>query len=259
MSINIDRLQDALCRSFCTDVRVHPKNDKLLIVDTPFTFADGDLYSIYLEGLSSGGFRITDAGHTLMHLSYENDVDKLREGARGRLLEQILSETDVKEDNGEFFIESASEDLARNLFRFGQAITKIHDLTFLNRARVESTFYEDLWESMRRVVGVEKIAKDYIYPDMPNAQDYPVDYRVEGKVEPLFVFGIPNKDKARLATIVLEHLLRVNAKFSSLLVFANQADVPRPDLARLSNVGGEMVSSLDAQDDLRRKVLKKVA
>ena len=73
------------------------------------------------------------------------------------------------------------------------------------------------------------------------------------------MFGIPNRDKARLATIVLEHLLRANAQFKSLLIFANQEEMPRADLARLSNVGGEMVSSLDAQDDLKRKLLKMAA
>ena len=44
-----------------------------------------------------------------------------------------------------------------------------------------------------------------------------------------------------------------------MLVFENQVDIPRPDLARLSNVGGDMISSLNAEDDFRRKLLKRVA
>jgi len=35
--------------------------------------------------------------------------------------------------------------------------------------------------------------------------------------------------------------------------------MPRADLARLTDVGGETVSSLDAQEDLDRKLLKRVA
>jgi len=42
--------------------------------------------------------------------------------------------------------------------------------------------------------------------------------------------------------------------FDSLLVFEDQTAIPRRDLARLSNVGGEQVSSLAANDDLTRKV-----
>ena len=90
-------------------------------------------------------------------------------------------------------------------------------------------------------------------------RDYPIDYLVEGKHAPLFVFGVPNKDKARLATIVLERLKRANADFDSLLIFADQGTIPRPDLARLSNVGGEMIASLDAREDFERKLLRKVA
>jgi hypothetical protein len=94
---------------------------------------------------------------------------------------------------------------------------------------------------------------------MPNAEDYPIDYRIKAKTDPLFLFGIPNRDKARLATIVLERLLRAQAQFDSVLIFADQGAIPRSDLARLSNAGGEMIASLDAQDDLRRKVARRAA
>jgi hypothetical protein len=57
----------------------------------------------------------------------------------------------------------------------------------------------------------------------------------------------------------LERLLRYKAQFDSILVFADQQDIGRKDLARLTNVGGEMVASLDARDDLERKILRKVA
>jgi hypothetical protein len=52
--------------------------------------------------------------------------------------------------------------------------------------------------------------------------------------------------------------LRANANFDSLLIFADQTAMPRSDLARLSNTGGEMISSLDAVSDFNRKLLRKV-
>ena len=82
---------------------------------------------------------------------------------------------------------------------------------------------------------------------------------IEGKIAPLYVFGIPNRDKARLTTIVLERLLRAKADFESIMIFADQTQIPRADLSRLSNAGGEMIASLDAKDDLRRKLLRRVA
>ena len=122
----------------------------------------------------------------------------------------------------------------------------------------ESTFYEDLQEGLYKVIPEHKIKKDYIYESMENAKDYPIDFSIDGKHNPLYVFGIPNKDKARLTTIVLERLLRAEAIFDSLLIFADQTTIPRSDLARLSNTGGEMIASLDAVDDFNRKLLRKV-
>src|SRR5256885_17144201 len=43
-------------------------------------------------------------------------------------------------------LDTTIEDLGRSILRYGQALTRIYDLTFLNRARVASTFYEDLKE-----------------------------------------------------------------------------------------------------------------
>jgi Domain of unknown function DUF1828 len=202
--------------------------------------------------------RTSDMGHTFMHLSYENEVDKFREGTRGKIFSQILSEFSINEDNGEFYVETGINNLVMNLFQLGQALTKINDLTFLNRARAESTFYEDLQESLYKIIPEQKIKKDFIYEPMENAKDYPIDFFIEGKYNPLYVFGIPNKDKARLTTIILERLLRSEVNFDSLLIFADQTIIPRPDLARLSNTGGEMIASLDAVDDFNRKLLRKV-
>lgn len=259
MTLDVAQLQERLCALMCAEVRLIDRGNGRLILTTPFFFPDGDPYLVYLQERPGGILRLTDSGHTLMHLSYENDIDKFREGTRGRLFEQILSEQDVIEQEGEFYIDAPSDALGSALFRFAQTLTKITDLTFLNRARAESAFYEDLSELLTRTVDSEIITRDYVYPDIPNAEDYPIDFRVEGKFDPLFVFGIPNRDKARLATIVLERLLRANAQFESVLIFADQSSMPRKDLARLSNAGGEMIASLDAQDDLRRKLMRRVA
>lgn len=259
MNIDVEILQKSLCSLMCADVQIRQKNGNLLAVDTPFCFPDGDPYQIYIKEMPGGILRLSDMGHTLMHLSYDNEIDKFREGTRGSLLNQIKAETSIEENDGEFYIETELASLGSNIFRLGQAITKIYDLTFLNRARAESTFYEDLNEQLVRIVGQEKIIKDYFYEGMENARDYPIDYRVEGKYAPIFVFGIPNRDKARLATIILERLLRAKADFDSLLIFSDQGSIPRPDLARLSNAGGEMIASLDAEADFTRKLTRKIA
>jgi hypothetical protein len=256
--IDINMVQEQLCNFLCADIKLVRKKRDLTLIETPFYFSDGDPYQIYLKEMPGGILRLTDMGHTLMHLSYENEVSKFREATRGKIFEQIKSEHDLLEDTGEFFIETPIEKLSFSLFRMGQALTKINDLTFLNRSRTESTFYEDLDEQLSRLITEEKIQKDYHYEGIENPQDYPIDYRIEGKYSPLFLFGIPNRDKARLTTIILERLLRANADFESLLIFSDQQAIPKADLARLSNAGGEMIASLDAESDFARKLSRRV-
>ena len=259
MNINIDVLRTNLCKSFCTEIQVSSKNEHLIRIETPFYFPDGDPYQMYLRELPAGGLRLTDAGHTMMHLSYENDIDTFRKGTRELLMNQIKLEMGIYETGGEFNLDTTSDNLSVQIFRLGQALTKIYDLTFLNRARVESTFYEDLEERIYNIVGKEKVKKDYVYSEMENANDYPIDYFFEAREQPLFLFGIPNRDKAKLTTIILERLLRHSAKFESLLVFADTENMPKNDFKRFVNVGGEIIASLDARDDLARKILKRVA
>ncbi|UJH92724.1 DUF1828 domain-containing protein [Antarcticibacterium sp. 1MA-6-2] len=258
MNLNKQILKEKLCSLMCTDVNIIQKNDHLLMIDTPFYFSDGDPYQIYIKEMPAGVIRLTDMGHTLMHLSYENDINKFRDGTRGKLFDLIVSEFELSENNGEFYIDDEINNLSKNIFRLGQALTKISDLTFLNRARAESTFYEDLTEQLYRIIDSDKVVQDYNFPLIDNPQDYPIDYYIKGKHAPLFLFGIPNRDKARLTTITLERLLRVKADFDSLLIFSDQSSIPKQDLARLSNAGGEMIASLDAEEDISRKILRKV-
>lgn len=256
--MNVDEIRKTVCSTLCADVKIVERSEGLLFVSTPLNFSDGDAYSIYLKSLPTGGLRITDMGGTLMHLSYENDVQKFREGTRGKVFNQILSEMNLSEDEGEFYIDTPTDKLGSSLFRFGQAITQLHDLTFLTRIRVESTFYEDLREKLRSYVDAERVHEGYIVPGVMNADDYPVDYFIEGGTMPLYLFGVPNRDKARLATIILQHLIAAGADFNSMVVFQNASDVPARDLNRLMNAANDMIASLDASGDFERKLLRRV-
>lgn len=259
MSFDLPLLKERLCKSLCGEVQIRKTPQGHLQIATPFTFTDGDSFQVYLEETPAGGVQLTDHGHTLMHLSYENDLGKFREGTRGTLLDQVLSNSGVSEEQGKLLLNSSLENLGASILQFGQAITRVYDLTFLNRARVAGTFYEDLKEAIYGLVAPEKIQSDYAVPNQAEADNYPIDFRIEGKRAPIFLFGIATRDKARLVTIVLEHWLRAMIDFDSLLIFQDQQEIPRADLARLSNVGGEMVASLDASKDFHRKIIKLAA
>ncbi len=255
MALDQVQLEKLLCERLCAEVRIHRREDNVLMMESPFTFPDGDRFPIYLSETPTGSVKLSDLGHTLMHVSYENDVDLLYEGARASLREQIVRESGIEEDEGIFSIETPPDQVAGALFRFGQALTKIHDLTFLSRGRIAPTFYEDLRELVFTILGEEVVERDYIPREVPDANRYPVDYRFEGQDGgSVFLYGISGRDKARLTTIMLSHFLLHSLPFESVIVFADQQEIPRLDLARLTNVAGTAVASLEAEDDLRRKI-----
>lgn len=256
--MNTEELSKRLCETLCTNAEVIESQEGVWRVRTPFVFPDGDGYGLYVRQLPSGGVRLSDMGATLMHLSYEGDLHRLREGTRARLLEQILADASVDEDDGEFFVETPLDDLGAGVFRLGQALTRIHDLSFLNRVRTENTFYDDLREMLHSIVEPQNIHEEYVVPDVPRAGDYPVDYHVSGGAMPLYLFGVPNRDKAQLATIVIQHLLSAGAQFNSMVVFQNMGELPRRTVSRLTNAANDQIDSLDAEPDLRRKLLQRV-
>ena len=125
---------------------------------------------------------------------------------------------------------------------------------------MQSTFYDDLAELLKSLIPEDRIRADYLPEELPNPEAYRVDYRIEGRFDtPLFLYGVPNRDKARLTTIMLPHFHRHDLQFESMLVFEDQSEIPRLDLARLSDVGGDMISSLESSGDLGRKLLQRTA
>ncbi len=271
MVLDYTRLEKMLCERLCANVRLHERDDGVLMLDTPFTFPDGDHYPIYLSETRTGGVMLSDRGHTLMHISYEHDVDVFFDGTRAALREQVVREAGIEEREGVFSVEVAPDQLADALFNFGQALTKVYDLTFLSRAHVSSTFYEDLKALLFTMVDADKIEADCLVDadkiqahrglsEIPANNNYRVDYRLRGKQDvPVFLYGVPNRDKARLTTIMLSHFLLQRLSFESVIVFEDQQKIPRLDLARLTTIADTVVASLDAKDDLRRKLARLAA
>jgi hypothetical protein len=256
-ALDVGELKQRLCQSLCADVSVVSRDDGSVLLDTPFYFPDGDGYSIYLERLPSGGLRLTDKGITMMRLSYEHDVDKLREGTRGKVFGQILAEGGIGDDSGELYFDIQAEKIGEGLFRFGQALTRIHDLSFLNRVQVESTFYDDLRESLEQIVGGDRLIREYVAPTVPDAQNYVVDYGVDAK-RPLLIFGVPSATKARLATVIIQYLQKHDFAFHSMVVYSDMTQLPRPDVARLTNAANDQIASID-RSAMRRKIEEALA
>ena len=127
--LNVDALCSLLREGLWESVRVEQRPDGTLRLNAPFQFPDGDRYTIHLSETLPGELRLSDRGHTLMHISYEHDVDSLLDGVLGSHLERIMGESGMRWDGAAFCLDTSIENLSEAIFTFGQALTRVYDLT----------------------------------------------------------------------------------------------------------------------------------
>lgn len=257
MTLDAVALQKLLCQHLCEEVRVIQRTDGELMLDTHFCFPDGDSFPIHLSEVGHGRLQLSDSGDTLMRISYEHDVNSFFEGKRGLLLEHIVSESGVEWEGGALTVKTEPEGLPEAIFRFGQALTRVYDLTLPSRVskpNAASTFYTDLAELVFRCVD-RGIVKPDFRPKVPHAESYHVDYRVDGSNErPLFLYGVPNQDKARLTAVMLSHFHRHALRFASLAIFRDESKIPLADRTRLSDAGCTSIPSLVSEAEFQAKL-----
>lgn len=257
MTLDVATIRSKLCDAFCRDVGVWTSGGRIAI-SLPMTARDGDHITAYAEQ-KDGGWRVSDMGATLMRLSYEHDLSKLLSGPRQKLYAATLAEGGLAEDDGDIYVEVSGDALIRGLFALGQGLTKIEGLGLWTRTRVESTFYDDLYAALSACVPAESLAENYIVPSIPSAADYPVDYRIMTPGRPLFVFGVSGRDKARLTTIVLQHLIRHAEPFDSMVVCQDVEDLPKADRSRLINAANDVVAHIGDTDAIAQKIRHRLA
>lgn len=130
MEGTLDRaaLRTLLHERLCEVVNVVERPDGALMLLSNFCFPDGDGYPIHLLEAPAGGIRLSDEGDTLMHISFEHDIDAFVEGASRALMDRVLGESGVGYDDGTFYLDTAPERLPEAMFTFGQALTRIYEI-----------------------------------------------------------------------------------------------------------------------------------
>ena len=250
-------LQELLCEQWCSEVAV--AEDKVGIrLSLPILEDDGDSLTVWIQP-TLGGWTIRDCGTTMMRMSYDIDVDLLTEGQRGKVLERILSEHNVRLLDGELLCDVPESELGAALLRFGHAAQRIGDIKLWSRTRVISTFYDDLRTRLTTIVGPDRLLQNYAPPNVPDSESYIVDFAVLGAHRPLYIFGVPSSDKAKLTTIVLLHLQQAHHIFDSLVIPSDIESIGKPDLRRLMNAANDFVDSSSAVETIERKIRLRLA
>lgn len=259
MSIDLGKIRKDLCGRLCEEIAVQSfgQGGDEFRVSLPLVGRDGDHVVAYVKPVA-GGWRVSDMGSTMMRLSYDNDLGKLLSGGRLKLFETILSESGLKEDDGELFAEVPLDAVARGLFVLGQGVTRVGDLGLWTRTRVDSTFWEDLTSAVMGAAG-EAVEAQYIIPGLPKSESYPIDYFIKTSGRPLYLFGVPSREKAMLTTIIIQYLREHQQHFDSIAVFSDMDQVPKQDIRRLMNAANDVVPSIEDTEAIQRKILDRIA
>ena len=246
----------AFKESACGEIDLVSGGINRYLVQVPFTFTDGDHYVVILRQ-EGGNWVLSDEGHTLMHLSYELREREYEAGNRRKIIDEVLTSYQIENRDGELLLTIPLNRYGDALFTFVQAITRITDMTFLDRATVKSTFHEDfnrLVSEKAREAGIQNITFDYTHPIRDPQGKYPVDVRLNGVTsQQVLMFAVGSDDQCQTATIILLQWEKWEEQFHSIAVFRDQTEINRQYLARFSDVLGKQLANLDSAKERLHK------
>lgn len=233
---------DLLKEQFNGQVRLYERRPGIFQLVAPLYHEDGDMLDIFLEPIKNGGdfVRICDHGMTLMRLSYSYDLDTPN---KERIFQKILAENQIDEENGNLLMEVRSESLYPALLQFAQTVAKVSNMQQFRREVIQSLFYEQLAEfieeSLRQFLPIQ-----HTFP-IGDREDLEVDFQFNIGQRPIFLFGVKDNAKARLATISCLEFQRAKIPFKSFIVHEDFEGLSRKDRIRITSAADKQFVSLD--------------
>lgn len=227
-------------------VRLEEKRPNIQQVFAPLYHEDGDMMDVFIDlpkdaDLSAGRqIRLSDHGMTLLRLSYGFDLDTPN---KEKIFQRILLENGVSEDDGEIYMDAGAESLCPALMQFSQAIGKVCNMRLFRRETLNSLFEEMLEEFIQGAL-VRYQPTPSACP-IPERDDLEVDWQFKPNGTPLYLFGVKDNARARLATISCLEFQRNKLPFRSMVVHEDFDKIARKDKTRLTSACDKQFTSLD--------------
>ncbi len=224
---------------------------KYLKIYTPFIFEDGDQITLGLElNADDHKWRLTDGSDTFFHLSNHFGEFKFYQGTRKDIVKNFLKAFSTEENDGILQKIISSDEFTYGFYEFLQCILKISDITMLEREIVETTFKNDLRNSLRSFLTKKnyKFNDDFYfdyYHEKDKLQHYKIDCYIRTPRDPIFIFGIGSGYTCQSATISILTLEKKEILFHPIAFFKNQTKIQSKLVAQLTDAAEKTISNLD--------------
>lgn len=238
---------ELLKRQFGQQTQLLEKRPGVMQLLAPFYHEDGDMVEVFVEVPSAEGkpIRVSDHGMTLMRLSYAFDIDTPN---KERIFRRILSENGIAESGGELYVESYPKDLHASVTRFAQTVAKVSNMQLYKRETIESLFFEMLDDIINAKLR-EYQPRQRVCP-MGGRTDLEVDYTFDVKPRPIYLFGVRDNAKARLAAISCLEFRVAALPFRSVVVHEDFERLSKNDRTRITSAADKQFPTTE---DFREK------
>lgn len=232
---------DLLKSQFSNRISLVEKREDIYQLLAPFYHEDGDMFDIFIEKADENGrLRVCDHGMTIMRLSYSYEIDTPN---KERIFSKILSENKLNEDRGRLFIDAKPESLYPAVLQFAQAIGKVSNMSLYKREVIRSMFYEMLGEFVEERLSRFRPERDVL--PIPERDDLEVDYSLNLGRKAVYILGIRDTSKARLATISLLEFQKAKLQFKSIAVHEDFDSLGKKDRKRITSAADNQFYDLD--------------
>lgn len=227
-------------------LRVIEKRPDVAQLVVPLYHEDGDLVDIFLQPspVRAGDIRVCDRGMTLMRLSYWYDIDS---ETKERIFQKILTENGLTEEEGNLYLDTKPQHLYPAVLQFAQTVAKVSSMRAFRREMIHSLFFEMLGETVKSQFARFEPQGPY-YP-LPDQEEYQVNYCINHRPKPIYLFGVNSPATAKLTTISCLKFQNEGLRFCGVVVLEDLDAVGKKDQNRLLSAADKVFPSLD---DLRQ-------
>ena len=240
MEKSVDEILDHIKKDFNGRVAIRQKRPGIYQLFLPIYHEDGDMVDLFIKPIEKNKYILSDFGLTLQRLAYAYDIDTENKES---ILQKIVAENNLTEQEGNISLQTTDENIYTDILHITQVFSKIGSMRYFKREVIENLFYEILDEYIIQNLNDFHPEKS-VYP-IPEKEEYEADYSFSPNGHPVFLFGVKDTAKARLAIISCQAFQQANLNFRSLIVHEDFDKLSKKDRARLTNTCDKQYTTLE--------------